>query len=152
MEDNNNDVNKNEIKEKEGDKSMDIININEEIQKNENETKIENEENKKTKIDNKENKETKMEIEDTKMPDKKTKRERDPFKLEGAKLPLSIYTRRTFDISLLKNYLNADSSSGICGSVNLGNTCFMNSSIACISNCTELTYFFFIRSIQKRNK
>ena len=139
MDDNNNTVNKNENKENEGDNTMDIININEEIQKNENETKI----------DNKENKETKIEIEDTKMPTKKPKKERDPFKLEGAKLPLSIYTRRTFDISLLKNYLNSDSSSGICGSVNLGNTCFMNSSIACISNCTELTYFFLSGQYKK---
>ena len=146
MDDNNNAVNKNENKENEGDNTMDIININEEIQKNENETKI----------DNKENKETKIEIEDTKIPAKKPKKERDPFKLEGAKLPLSIYTRRTFDISLLKNYLNSDSSSGICGSVNLGNTCFMNSSIACISNCTELTYFFlsgqYKKEINKNSK
>ena len=139
MDDNNKAVNKNENKENEGDNTMDIININEEIQKNEKETKI----------DNKENKETKIEIEDTKMPTKKPKKERDPFKLEGAKLPLSIYTRRTFDISLLKNYLNSDSSSGICGSVNLGNTCFMNSSIACISNCTELTYFFLSGQYKK---
>ena len=139
MDDNNNAVNKNENKENEGDNTMDIININEEIQKNENETKI----------DNKENKETKIEIEDTKIPAKKPIKERGPFKLEGAKLPLSIYTRRTFDISLLKNYLNSDSSSGICGSVNLGNTCFMNSSIACISNCTELTYFFLSGQYKK---
>ena len=139
MDDNNKAVNKNENKENEGDNTMDIININEEIQKNENETKI----------DNKENKETKIEIEDTKIPAKKPIKERGPFKLEGAKLPLSIYTRRTFDISLLKNYLNSDSSSGICGSVNLGNTCFMNSSIACISNCTELTYFFLSGQYKK---
>ena len=139
MDDNNKAVNKNENKENEGDNTMDIININEEIQKNEKETKI----------DNKENKETKIEIEDTTIPAKKPIKERGPFKLEGAKLPLSIYTRRTFDISLLKNYLNADSSSGICGSVNLGNTCFMNSSIACISNCTELTYFFLSGQYKK---
>ena len=44
--------------------------------------------------------------------------------------------------SLLKKYLSKNSSSGICGSVNLGNTCYMNSSIACLSNCVELTYYF----------
>ena len=29
---------------------------------------------------------------------------------------------------------------GLCGGRNLGNTCYMNSSIACLSNCYELTY------------
>jgi ubiquitin carboxyl-terminal hydrolase 4/11/15 len=70
------------------------------------------------------------------------KKERSPFNLEGAKLPLSLYTRRIMNVSLLKKYLPKNSSSGICGSVNLGNTCFMNSSIACLSNCVELTYYF----------
>ena len=74
--------------------------------------------------------------------DKEEKKERSKFSLEGAKLPLSLYTRRVFDISLLNKYLNENSSSGKCGSVNLGNTCYMNSSIACLSNCIELTYYF----------
>ena len=68
--------------------------------------------------------------------------ERSIFSLKGAKYPLSIYTRRVMDISKIVKYLNKDSSAGICGGRNLGNTCYMNSSIACISNCTELTYYF----------
>ena len=106
----------NKNKENEDD-TMDIININEEINK----------------------------IEDEKYIDKENmlkKKERSPFNLEGAKLPLSLYTRRIMNVSLLKKYLPKNSSSGICGSVNLGNTCFMNSSIACLSNCVELTYYF----------
>ena len=31
---------------------------------------------------------------------------------------------------------------GKCGGQNLGNTCYMNSSIACLSNCSELTSYF----------
>ena len=105
-------------KEEEKNDSMDIIKIDEEKQKIREEDNLNNNQ------------------------DKEEKKERSKFSLEGAKLPLSLYTRRVFDISLLNKYLNENSSSGICGSVNLGNTCYMNSSIACLSNCTELTYYF----------
>ena len=105
-------------KEQEKNDSMDIIKIDEEKQKIREEDNLNNNQ------------------------DKEEKKERSKFSLEGAKLPLSLYTRRVFDISLLNKYLNENSSSGICGSVNLGNTCYMNSSIACLSNCTELTYYF----------
>ena len=37
----------------------------------------------------------------------------------------------------VKNYNH-----GKCGGQNLGNTCYMNSSIACLSNCSELTSYF----------
>ena len=105
-------------KEEEKNDSMDIIKIDEEKQKIREEDNLNNNQ------------------------DKEEKKERSKFSLEGAKLPLSLYTRRVFDISLLNKYLNENSSSGICGSVNLGNTCYMNSSIACLSNCIELTYYF----------
>ena len=76
--------------------------------------------------------------------------------LEGAKYPLSMYTRRVMNTSKIINFLREDSSRGICGSQNLGNTCFMNSSIACISNCTELTYYFlcgdYKKDINRENK
>ena len=81
---------------------------------------------------------------------------RSEFSLEGAKYPLSIYTRRVMDISKLGKYLKKDSSAGICGGRNLGNTCYMNSSIACISNCTELTYYFlcgdYLKDINSTNE
>ena len=51
------------------------------------------------------------------------------------------------DINKLENILPKNSNHGICGSENLGNTCFMNSSIACLSNCTELTTFFYPKII-----
>ena len=78
-----------------------------------------------------------------------SQQERSQLSLEGGKAPLSIYTRRVIDISKIKDYLNEDSSHGICGGKNLGNTCFMNSSIACISNCTELTYYFLSGDYKK---
>ena len=79
---------------------------------------------------------------DEKKDEKPHSHERSIFSLEGAKYPISIYTRRVMDISNIDEYLNSNSTRGRCGGLNLGNTCFMNSSIACLSNCTELTYYF----------
>ena len=80
---------------------------------------------------------------------------RSEFSLEGAKGPLSMYTRRVMDISKIGDYLKPGSSKGQIGGHNLGNTCFMNSSIACISNCTELTYYFlkgdYLKDINEEN-
>ena len=64
------------------------------------------------------------------------------YALKGAKKPLSLYTRRVMDISNIKAYLNLNSTAGRCSGPSLGNTSFINSSIACLSNCTELTYYF----------
>ena len=81
--------------------------------------------------------------------------ERSTLSLEGGKEPLSIYTRRIIDISKIQNFLKEDSTHGLCGGKNLGNTCFMNSSIACLSNCTELTCYFlsgdYKKDINKEN-
>ena len=61
----------------------------------------------------------------------------------------SIYKRRIINISLLNKILSSSSSHGVCGGYNLGNTCFMNSSIACLSNCTELTTYFLTKEYEK---
>ena len=68
----------------------------------------------------------------------------------------SPFNRRIYNKDELIKLLNRNSNHGLCGSVNLGNTCFMNSSIACISNCYELTYFFlskqFVNDINRTNR
>ena len=83
------------------------------------------------------------------------KERRSKLSLEGGKEPLSMYTRRVINTSKIKDFLKEDSSHGLCGGRNLGNTCFMNSSIACLSNCTELTYYFlsgdYKKDINKEN-
>ena len=85
----------------------------------------------------------------------KEEKKRSEFSLEGIKEPRSLYTRRVMDISKINKYLNSDSSRGQIGGHNLGNTCFMNSSIACLSNCTELTYYFlkgdYLKDINEEN-
>ena len=70
----------------------------------------------------------------------------------------SEFTRTTkiIEINELSNILKKGCNHGVCGSHNLGNTCFMNSSIACLSNCSELTKYFltgqFKQNINKKNK
>ena len=53
------------------------------------------------------------------------------------------------DVTKLKEILPSNNNHGLCGSKNLGNTCYMNSSIACLSNCTELTTFFLSKEFKK---
>jgi ubiquitin carboxyl-terminal hydrolase 4/11/15 len=67
----------------------------------------------------------------------------------------SIFYKELINLDLFKTYINLNANHGICGSVNLGNTCYMNSSIACLSNCTELTSYFllenYVEDINKNN-
>ena len=69
---------------------------------------------------------------------------------------VSPFTRTIVDIHDLDKLLTQNVNHGVCGGHNLGNTCFMNSSIACLSNCSELTAYFltekFKQNINKKNK
>ena len=98
----------------------------------------------------------KKRTEETSQSTQQNNNKRSELSTKGGKTPLSLYTRRVIDISNISKFLTKESTHGLCGGKNLGNTCFMNSSIACISNCTELTYYFlsgdYIKDINKENK
>ena len=97
----------------------------------------------------KKNEETDKDNNNSDKEEKNEKKERSTLSLEGGRTPLSLYTRRVIDASKISNYLKEDSTHGVCGGKNLGNTCFMNSSIACMSNCIELTYYFLSGDYKK---
>ena len=107
------------------------------------------------KEDDNDEKENKEEEKKEKEEELEAPHKRSEYSLIGAKPPLSIYTRRVMDISKIDDYLNSSSARGQVGGRNLGNTCFMNSSIACLSNCTELTYYFlkgdYLKDINEEN-
>ena len=148
--------NEEEKNEEEEEKNNDENN-NPEIQ-NENHEGYEEIKNNSINDDNNEKEEKKEEEkEEEKKEEEKVEEEksRSKFEMEGAKPPLSMYTRRVMNASKIKDFLDENSSRGQVGGRNLGNTCFMNSSIACLSNCTELTYYFlkgdYLKDINENN-
>ena len=54
----------------------------------------------------------------------------------------NLYERRIIDANKINDLVGEKNNRGLCGSQNLGNTCFMNSAIQCVSHSLELTYFF----------
>lgn len=71
-------------------------------------------------------------------------------KNSSSSLYKSLFNRREFDIKDIMTKHNLRKyNHGVCGGMNFGNTCYMNSSIACLSNCSELTDYFLSKQFNK---
>ena len=55
----------------------------------------------------------------------------------------------SYMISQIKPLLNHKSKHGLVGSINFGKTCYINSSIACLSNTLELTTYFLTKKYKE---
>ena len=68
----------------------------------------------------------------------------------------SFYPHLEYDLSYINNLKQLKCKHGLTGSQNFGNTCYINSAIACLSNSIELTNYFLTKQykneINTKNK
>lgn len=69
-------------------------------------------------------------------------KQRSQLSLEGGIKPFSLYTRRIIETKKITDLLNDESTKGLCGTINLGNSCYMSSILTSLNNCQELVYYF----------
>ena len=70
------------------------------------------------------------------------RKQRSTLSLEGGKIPFSLYTRRIIKAEKIPELLNDESTKGLCGTINFGSSCYMNSVLTSLNNCQELVYYF----------
>jgi uncharacterized UBP type Zn finger protein len=57
----------------------------------------------------------------------------------------SFYSQRHLDMESLKGIITRDSNHGLTGMKNLGNTCYINTAVQCLSHTIELVFFYLTK-------
>jgi ubiquitin C-terminal hydrolase len=55
------------------------------------------------------------------------------------------YSNRQLEVEGIKTFLNKDSNHGLTGIKNIGNSCYINTVIQCLSHSVELTYYILAK-------
>jgi ubiquitin carboxyl-terminal hydrolase 4/11/15 len=61
------------------------------------------------------------------------------------------YKKRELDPQYIDFVVAADPKNGICGLQNIGNTCYMNSALQCISHTMPLVHYFCRKMLFKKD-
>lgn len=55
------------------------------------------------------------------------------------------YSNRQLEVEGIKTFLNKESNHGLTGIKNLGNSCYINTVMQCLSHCVELTFYILAK-------
>ena len=60
----------------------------------------------------------------------------------------AFYSDRLLDLESIKSIITRDSNHGLTGMKNLGNSCYINTAVQCLSHCIEIVFYFLSKGFE----